>query len=42
MSDKIYFPDITAPAWPFEEEPEDTSIISEFEDGSQQSRTAKT
>lgn len=40
MSDeKIYFPlDIKAPAFPFEEESEDTSIISRFEDGSQQSR----
>ena len=42
MSTKIYFPDITPPAWPFDEEAEDTSIISQFEDGSQQSRTAKT
>ena len=39
MSEKIYFPmDIKAPAFPFEEEHEDTSIISKFEDGSQQSR----
>lgn len=40
MSDKIYYPmDIKAPAFPFEEESEDTSIISKFEDGSQQSRS---
>ena len=42
MGTKLYFPDITAPAWPFEEESEDTSIISQFEDGSQQSRSQKT
>lgn len=42
MSDKIYFPDITPPSYPFGEEYEDTSIISQFEDGSQQSRSAKT
>lgn len=36
---KIYFPDITPPTWPFEEESEDTSIRSKFEEGSMQSRT---
>ena len=39
---KIYFPDITPPSYPFGEEAEDVSIISNFEDGSQQSRVAKT
>ena len=35
----INFPsDISAPAWPFECEHENNSIISKFEDGSQQSR----
>ncbi len=42
FTEKIYFPDITAPAWPFDEEPEDTSISSKFEDGSMQTRSAKT
>lgn len=37
--EKIYFPDITPPAWPFEEEAEDISIRSNFEDGSMQSRS---
>ncbi|MBQ9572336.1 MAG: hypothetical protein IJR22_02960 [Acidaminococcaceae bacterium] len=37
--EKIYFPDITAPSWPFDEEPEDTSITSKFEEGSMQSRS---
>lgn len=37
---KIYYPtDIKSPAFPFEEESEDTSVISKFEDGSQQSRS---
>ena len=40
MSEKIYYPtDIKYPAFPFEEEHENTSVISKFEDGSQQSRT---
>ena len=39
MSSTINFPsNIKAPAWPFECEYEDNSIISKFEDGSQQSR----
>ena len=38
--EKIYFPmNIKSPAWPYEEEPENTSVISKFEDGSQQSRS---
>ena len=40
--EKIYFPNITPPSWPFDEEPEDTSVISKFEDGNQQSRSQKT
>lgn len=34
----ITFPDINAPSFPFECEYENNSIISKFEDGSQQSR----
>ena len=35
----IYFPtDITPPAWPFECEYENNSLVTKFEDGSQQSR----
>ena len=38
--EKIYYPtNIKAPAFPFDEESENTSIISRFEDGSQQSRS---
>ena len=40
MSTKLYWPDnLPAPAWPFEEEFENTSITSKFEDGSMQSRS---
>ena len=40
MSEKIYFPmSIKPPAFPFNEQYEDTSVVSKFEDGSQQSRT---
>lgn len=39
MSTNIYFPaDIKQPAFPFECEYEDNSIVSKFEDGTQQSR----
>ena len=39
MASNIYFPaTIPAPAYPFECENENNSIISKFEDGSQQSR----
>lgn len=34
----IYFPNISLPSYPFDEEFEDTTIRSKFEDGSQQSR----
>ena len=39
---RIYYPDIRPPSFPFGEKAEDTSIISDFEDGSQQSRQKKT
>ena len=40
MSTKLYWPDnLPAPACPFEEEFENTSITSKFEDGSMQSRS---
>ena len=39
MSDRIYFPDIRAPGWPFVEQHEDTSLRTKFEDGSMQTRS---
>lgn len=39
MSELIFPDDLPGVTWPLEEEHEDTSITSKFEDGSMQSRT---